>query len=90
MQTNNDILSLLEAKGAQVARETQRGVILQPGALGDCILTLPLVKMMKEALCLGGVDIIGHSDYIGIFPGRSCVDGVRSLDSADLHKLFEI
>jgi len=88
MQTEGDILALLEAKGAQVAKETQRAVILQPGALGDCILTLPLVKIMKEGLNLGGVDIIGHTEYIGAFPGRSCVDGVRSIDSTDLHRMF--
>jgi heptosyltransferase-3 len=83
-----DILALLEAKGAQVAKETQRAVILQPGALGDCILTLPLVKILKEGLNLGGVDIIGHTEYIGVFPGRSCVDGVRSMDSTELHRMF--
>lgn len=88
MQANQDILSLLEAKGAQVAKETQRGVILQPGALGDCILTLPLVKTMKDALGLGGVDMIGHTDYIGMLPERSCVNGVRSMDAAELHRLF--
>ncbi len=88
MQTEGDILTLLEAKGAQVARETQRAVILQPGALGDCILTLPLVKILKDGLNLGGVDIIGHTEYIGIFPGRSCVDGVRSMDSTELHRMF--
>jgi hypothetical protein len=88
MQTNEDILSLLEAKGAQVAKETQRGVILQPGALGDCILTLPLVKTMKDTLGLGGVDMIGHTDYIGMLPERSCVNGIRSMDAAELHRLF--
>jgi hypothetical protein len=88
MQADTDILALLEAKGAQVAKETQRAVILQPGALGDCILTLPLVKILKEGLDLGGVDIIGHTEYIGIFPGRSCVDGVRSIDSTELHRMF--
>jgi len=88
MQAEGDILALLEAKGAQVAKETQRAVILQPGALGDCILTLPLVKILKEGLNLGGVDIIGHTEYIGIFPGRSCVDGVRSMDSTELHRMF--
>lgn len=88
MQAETDILALLEAKGVQMAKETQRAVILQPGALGDCILTLPLVKILKEGLNLGGVDIIGHTDYIGIFPGRSCVDGVRSMDSTDLHRMF--
>ena len=88
VQTRDDILSLLEAKGAQVAKEAQRGVILQPGALGDCILTLPLVKVMTEALGLGGVDLVGHSEYIGILPGRSCVSSVRSIDSTELHRLF--
>jgi heptosyltransferase-3 len=88
MQTDIDILTLLEAQGAQMAKEAQRAVILQPGALGDCILTLPLVKVLKEVLNLGAVDIIGHTEYIGVFPGRSCVDGVRSLDSTDLHRLF--
>jgi heptosyltransferase-3 len=88
METEKDILTLLEATGAEMAKEAQRAVILQPGALGDCILTLPLVKFMKEGLNLGGVDIIGHTEYIGVFPGRSCVDGVRSIDSAELHRLF--
>ena len=88
VQTSNDILSLLEAEGAQAAKEAQRGVILQPGALGDCILTLPLVKVMTEALGLGGVDLVGHSEYIGILPGRSCVSSIRSIDSTELHRLF--
>ncbi|HRS09793.1 MAG TPA: glycosyltransferase family 9 protein [Sedimentisphaerales bacterium] len=71
-----------------MAKEAQRAVILQPGALGDCILTLPLAKLMKEALDLGGIDIVGHSEYIGILPGRSCVSSIRSIDSTDLHRLF--
>lgn len=88
VQTRDDILTLLEAKGAQAAKEAQRGVILQPGALGDCILTLPLVKVMTEALSLGGVDLVGHSEYVGILPGRSCVSSIRSIDSTELHRLF--
>jgi heptosyltransferase-3 len=88
MQVNDDILSLLQERVAQMAREAQRAIILQPGAIGDCILTLPLVKFMKNALQLGGVDILGHTEYIGILPIRTCVDGIRSIDSMDLHRLF--
>lgn len=88
MQVNNDILALLQEKADQMAREAQRGVILQPGAIGDCILTLPLAQFMKRSLKLGGVDILGHTEYIGILPGRTCVDSVRSIDSTDLHRLF--
>jgi heptosyltransferase-3 len=88
MQTHDDILELVRQKGAEAAQKMQRGLILQPGAIGDCILTLPLAAYMKDTLGLGGIDILGHTEYVGFLPGRSCVDGVRSLDSIDLHRLF--
>jgi ADP-heptose:LPS heptosyltransferase len=88
MKVNDDILNLLQQKVAQAARQAQRAVILQPGAIGDCMLTLPLARFMKRSLRLGGVDILGHTEYLGILPGRTCVDSVRSIDSADLHRLF--
>ncbi len=71
-----------------MARAAQRGVILQPGAIGDCILTLSLAEFMKDTLQLGGIDILGHTEYIGILPGRTCIDSVRSMDTMDLHRLF--
>jgi ADP-heptose:LPS heptosyltransferase len=88
MQENDNILNLLREKGAEASRRALRGVILQPGAIGDCVLTLPLAEFMKDRLRLGGVDILGHTEYIGILPGRTCVDGIRSIDSVDLHRLF--
>jgi heptosyltransferase-3 len=88
MPVEGDILELLQQKVAQMAREMQRAVILQPGAIGDCILTLPLAKFMKDNLQLGGVDILGHTEYTGILPGRTCIDGILSMDSMDLHRLF--
>ena len=88
MKENDNILNLLREKGAEAARGALRGVILQPGAIGDCVLTLPLAEFMKDCLGLGGVDILGHTEYIGILPGRTCVDGIRSIDSVDLHRLF--
>lgn len=65
-----------------------RGLILQPGAIGDCILTLPLAAYMKDSLQLGGIDILGHTEHVGFLPGRSCIDGVRSMDTMELHRLF--
>ncbi|MHC4557550.1 MAG: hypothetical protein ACYS80_09635, partial [Planctomycetota bacterium] len=88
MQTHDNILDMLREKGAEAARKMQRGLILQPGAIGDCILTLPLAAFMKDALQLGGIDILGHTEYVGILPGRTCIDGIRSIDSMDLHRLF--
>jgi hypothetical protein len=43
---------------------------------------------MKAGLDLLGLDIMGHTDHLGILPGRSCVDAVCSIDMLDLHRLF--
>ncbi|MGD0077869.1 MAG: hypothetical protein ABSB91_04485, partial [Sedimentisphaerales bacterium] len=88
MCARSNIIDELRKKLAQLAHQGQRGVILQPGALGDCILTLPLAALMKETVAFGGVDIIGRTEYIGILPGRSCIDGVKSLETIGLHRLF--
>ncbi len=88
MPPQNSILGLLEEKSAEALQRARRAVILQPGAIGDCILTLPLANFLKNSLELGAIDMFGRTDYIGIFPGRTAVDGIRSLDSVDLHRLF--
>lgn len=88
MQANDNILSILKEKEYSTIQQSRRGLILQPGAIGDCILTLPLAEFMKESLRLGGIEILGHTEYIGILPGRTCIGRVRSMDSMDLHRLF--
>jgi len=88
MHSEDDILKLVKQEAAEVVKRSKRGLIIQPGALGDCILTLPLVRYMKQCLDLDSIDILGHTEYIGILPGRTSVDGVRSIDSVELHRLF--
>lgn len=65
------------------------GVIIHPGAVGDCLLTLPLAAYMKKAFGLERLDFIGRMDYIEFYPGRTCVDRVRSLESIQMHRFFE-
>jgi len=88
IRKQDDILELLREEGAEAARKAQRGLIIQPGAIGDSILALPLAAFMKETLNLGGIDMLGHTEYIGFLPGRSSIDSVTSIDSVDLHRLF--
>ena len=83
-----DIFALVRKKEAQFRQRLRRGVIITPGAVGDCLLMLPLAKFMKESLQLGGIDFIGHTEYIDFYPGRTCVDGIRSIDSIEFHRLF--
>lgn len=95
MRKNDDLLKekvavhktkhLPSLKGAQAA---QQALIIQPGAIGDCILTLPLAQWMKTSLRLKEINFLGHTDYIDIFPCRTCVDNVISIDSINLHRLF--
>ena len=84
----DDVLDLLREQHAQAVRRSLRGLIIQPGAVGDCLLTLPLARFLKDGLDLGAIDVMGHTDYLGFFPGRTCVDIVRSIDAIDLHRLF--
>lgn len=88
MPAESNILDLLVAEGIKAELNTKRALIIQPGAIGDCILTLPLVSYMKKSLKLGSVDLLGHTEYIGFFPGRTCVDGISSIDLIDLYRLF--
>lgn len=83
-----NILKLVEEKEAEAERTRRRGVIISPGAVGDCLLMLPLAEFMKDSLQLGGLDFVGHTDYISYFPGRTCIDGIRSIDSIEFHRLF--
>ncbi|MHC5060149.1 MAG: glycosyltransferase family 9 protein [Planctomycetota bacterium] len=83
-----DIIELVNEKEAQSRRCSRRGVIITPGAIGDCLLMLPLAKFIKESCKLGRVEFIGHTEYIDFYPGRTCVDGIRSIDSIDFHRFF--
>ncbi len=70
-------------------KELRRGVILHSGAIGDCLLALPLASCLKEACSLDWLDFIGPSEYISFYPGRTCIDAVRPIETVDLHRLFE-
>jgi len=83
-----NIFELVREKEAQFRQRLRRGVIITPGAVGDCLLMLPLAKFMKDSCQLGGIEFIGHTEYIDFYPGRTCVDGIRSIESIDFHRLF--
>ena len=83
-----DIIELVKGAEEKACRDSRTGVIISPGAMGDCLLMLPLAKFMKQILQLGGIDFIGHTDYIEFYPGRTVVDGIRSIDSVDFYRLF--
>jgi len=88
MPDDSDILDLVMAEDMKAMLKTKRALIIQPGAIGDCILTLPLASFLKNVLNFGYVDLLGHTEYIGYFPGRTNIDKVSSIDLMDIHRLF--
>jgi len=84
-----DILQFVQQQEKQACRNNRRGCIICPGAIGDCLLTLPLAAFMKSAYGLGGIDFIGRTEYIDFYPGRTAIDGIRSLESIHFHRLFQ-
>jgi heptosyltransferase-3 len=86
---DKDILSLLNEQEGIAAMAARQAIIVQPGAIGDCILTLPLAQFMKDSLKLGNIVFLSHLNYAGIFAGRSCINGVKSIESVQMHRLFQ-
>jgi len=63
-------------------------MIIQPGALGDGILTLPLIRMLRREGRLDRIDLMGHREKLGFLQGRSDISDILSIEGADLHRLF--
>ena len=66
----------------------RKGLILHSGAIGDCLLTLPLAAFIKRTFGLDQMHFMGRLDAVGLYPRRSCIDHVRAMESAPLHRLF--
>ena len=88
MTEDNEIFSLVEEKENELAKTSRQALIIQPGAMGDCILTLPLACFLKEKLDLGSVALMGNTEYTGFLPDRTYVNKIRSLEGSGIHRLF--
>jgi ADP-heptose:LPS heptosyltransferase len=67
----------------------KKGLILHSGAIGDCLLTLPLAAYLKHTLSMTQVHFMGRLDAVGFYPRRSSIDHVRPIESLPLYRLFE-
>ena len=85
---SQDVIEVTDSCEHGSCREGRRGVIINPGAIGDNLLVLPLADYMQKTLALNGVDFIGNSDYIEFLRGRTCLANTRSINSIPLYKLF--
>ena len=61
-------------------------LVLHPGALGDIILALPALCLLKERLPHARLTLAGNGDFFA--PARGIADRLISLSVVPLHRLF--
>ena len=66
----------------------KRALIIQPGAVGDMLLTLPLINYILDQNLADQVDVMGHLDRLSYLLDRARIERVMSIDEVPLHKLF--
>ncbi len=69
-------------------RPAERLLLIQPGALGDSLLTLPVADQLSKALPGLAIEMLGHLDYISLFTRHRAITATADIDTAPLHLLF--
>jgi len=67
---------------------TTRILVVRPGALGDVLLTLPVLEALQARYPQAAIEVMGNLAVLRLLVGRSVVSAVSSFDRADLGALF--
>lgn len=81
MQHHQNTLSLIRGTAKQI-------LIVCPGALGDVIVTLPVIRALRDYFFNAKVEVMGYSHYLEIIKGPFYADKISRFDQADLISLF--
>lgn len=65
-----------------------RILVIRGGAIGDFILTLPALRLVREALPAAHIEIIGYRHIAALAEGRTYADAVRSIEYGPLAGFF--
>jgi len=65
-----------------------RILIIRGGAIGDFILTLPALQMVREAFPDAHIEMIGYRHIVALAEGRYYADAARSIEYAPLAGFF--
>jgi heptosyltransferase-3 len=65
-----------------------RILILRGGAIGDFVLTLPALKLLRDRFPKAHLEIIGYPQIAALAEKRFYADAIRSIESASLARIF--
>jgi len=65
-----------------------RVLVIRGGAIGDFILTLPAIRLLREGIPNASIEILGYQPIIELAVAAGLADTTRSLDHGSMAKLF--
>lgn len=65
-----------------------RILVIRGGAIGDFILTLPALKLLRDNFPAARIEILGHNRIVVLAENRFYADATRSIDRAPLARFF--
>jgi heptosyltransferase III len=65
-----------------------RILVIRGGAIGDFVLTLPAIKLLRDRFPQAHLEILGHKHIAALAEKRFYADAVRSIESASLARFF--
>jgi heptosyltransferase-3 len=65
-----------------------RILVIRGGAIGDFVLTLPAIKLLRDRFPKAHIEILGYKHIAVLAEKRFYADAIRSLESGPLAKFF--
>jgi len=65
-----------------------RILVIRGGAIGDFVLTLPAIKLLRDRFPKAYLEILGYEHIAALAERRFYADAVRSIESASLARFF--
>jgi heptosyltransferase-3 len=65
-----------------------RILVIRGGAIGDFVLTLPAIKLLRENFPHAHLEILGYRHIVALAEGRFYADASRSIEYAALSRFF--
>ncbi len=72
----------------QGGRPSPRVLVIRGGAIGDFILTLPAIRLLRENIPQAHVEILGYPSIIALATAAGLADSIRQLEHSSMAKLF--
>ncbi len=65
-----------------------RILVIRGGALGDFILTLPVIRLLREAFPKAHLEVLGYQQFVRLAEAGGLVDATRSIEYGRLAPFF--